>query len=109
MESQNYKLSPISGSNGEYIDVFVKLDNGQQYVGSFYTLGKVMQMKESGQQSGDFCKGKYFWTSNMIIVDEINDVVINETIKNLLENDGFYTAFFPANQKAVENLMRQVS
>ena len=109
MGNQNYQLNHISGSREENIDVFVKLDNGQQYVGSFYTLRKVIKMKESGQHSGEYCNGKCFWESNMIIVDEINDDVLHEAIQNLLENDGFYTAFFPANKEAVENLMQQVS
>ncbi|MDH5397001.1 MAG: hypothetical protein OEX02_02580 [Cyclobacteriaceae bacterium] len=106
MEAFDYQ--ELSTENG-HKDLIVRLGNGEKYVGSFYTFQEIDDIRKRKNDEGEVTNFNFFCSSNMVIVDELSEEVIEGTIAQLLENDGFYTTFFPANKEAVNQFMKQVS
>ncbi|HEX8286878.1 MAG TPA: hypothetical protein VF556_02725 [Pyrinomonadaceae bacterium] len=74
-------------------DVFVSFERGAEWVATFFTYSNISTLREKNQQSGECLGGKYFWATNMILVDEINRRNIEEIIKYLVENKEFENIF----------------
>jgi hypothetical protein len=74
-------------------DVIVTLKNGNRYIASFFTYRNIQWLKEKNQRSGECLNGKYFWASDLILIDKINRKEITEVIQNLIENDEFESVF----------------
>lgn len=74
-------------------DVLVKLTNGDNWVATFFTYNNIAKLLEKNKQTGEMLSGKYFWSSNMILIDEISRERIQEVITTLI-NDGTFNQVF---------------
>jgi len=74
-------------------DVTVKLTDGTCWVASFFTYQRIRTIVEESKMSGEFLHGKYFWISDMILVDEVSRERIEEVVKHLLSEDMFQEVF----------------
>lgn len=75
------------------VDVEVLLDNGKRYAATFFTIKNIVSILNRYKKTKECCSGSYFWASDMIIVDSLDENVINKTIQDLIKNEEFYTAF----------------
>jgi hypothetical protein len=67
------------------IDVLVRLADGSEYVATFFTYENINRIMKSHQQTGECLSGKYFWASEMILIDRIDRESIEEVIYDLLK------------------------
>lgn len=97
MNIPEFNISRINNSDHHW-DVFVDLEDGQKYFGSFCSLEKLIDQEP-----------KLDSTLCTILVDSLDEHSVREKIIDFLKNDNFYTAFFPVNKVAVKKLFDFVS
>lgn len=78
------------------VDFNIAVDN-IKYTGTAVTLKNIEYLMKKFRASGDCCFGRYFWQSNMVILEEMSinclcdallDIVENKSLDSL--NDMFY-------------------
>jgi len=92
----NYKIQyigEIEDFENDNSDVFVEFEDGRKYVATFFTLSNIMRIMNRYKESGECSNGKYFWSSDMIIVENLNPLILRESIDDLIKNEEFETVF----------------
>lgn len=79
--------------NNDNTDVIVEFENDTRWVASFFTYSNINQLAEKNIRTGENLGGKYYWASNMILVDEVSRKRIEEVINYLISEDEFETIF----------------
>jgi hypothetical protein len=74
-------------------DVIVKFDDGTRWVASFFTYQNILSLAEKDKSTGECLGGKYFWASDMILVDEVSRERIEEVTAELLKENDFEKVF----------------
>lgn len=74
-------------------DVVVTFESGEKWIASFFTYRNIQTLVEKFKTSGECLSGRYFWASNMILVDELTRSRIESTISDLIREGMFETAF----------------
>lgn len=74
-------------------DVIVTLEDGTRYVGTFFTYNNIESLRKKNMSTEECLSGKYFWASDMIIVDRLDITLFNQVIKDMMDDGSFQTAF----------------
>ncbi|HSE21666.1 MAG TPA: hypothetical protein VLB68_08395 [Pyrinomonadaceae bacterium] len=74
-------------------DVLVIFPSGKAWAAKFFTYRNLATLSEKNRQSGDCLHGGYFWTSNMILVDELTRARVEAVVSELLANQEFELVF----------------
>lgn len=74
-------------------DVVVTFENNDRWMASFFTYNNIQKMVEKNKCTGECLNGKYFWSSDMILVDEVSRTRIEEVIEHLLNENDFECTF----------------
>lgn len=74
-------------------DVIVKFENGTRWVASLFTYSNISKLVEKNKETGESLNGKYFWASDMLLIDEASRQRIEEVI-NYLIIEGDFEAIF---------------
>lgn len=74
-------------------DVIVKFEDGSRWVASFFTYKYIQTIVEENRQTGECLQGKYYWSSDMLLVDECSRTRIEEVIEHLIAEDHFESIF----------------
>lgn len=77
----------------ENTDVIVEFENGEKYISTFFTYNNIVDIKRKNSISGECLSGKYFWASNMFIINDCKRDTIEEVIKHIIEYKEFYNIF----------------
>lgn len=88
--------SPILGGETELndnSDVIVTFSDHSRAVATFFTYQNIEFLRQKNKHTGECLNGKYFWASDMILVDRINRQEIEELVNHLLEEDQFDWVF----------------
>ncbi len=98
IQHNDYQLTIYSGiapldPNNDNVDVQVTFPNGESFSAVFFTLQNIVTLMKHYKKTGECAKGLYFWTSNMMIVQELTEEIICETIDNLLAEGEFESVF----------------
>ncbi|MCB0535490.1 MAG: hypothetical protein KDD14_25015 [Saprospiraceae bacterium] len=93
-----YSAAAGGGANGEEIngspaDIIVHLTNGDQYIASFFTYAKIEELRRLHRQNGAYLRGCYFWSKNMVLVEDCLPKTIEKIVEHLLEEGEFREAF----------------
>jgi hypothetical protein len=75
------------------LDVAVTFADGTRWVATFFTYTNIATLRAHYQESGECLSGKYFWASDMILVDEVSRERIEEVIDHLLKECAFERVF----------------
>ncbi len=68
-------------------DVIVEFDNKKRWIASFFTYSNINKLVEKNKITGECLNGKYFWASDMILVDEVSRERIQEVIQSFINED----------------------
>lgn len=101
-------IGVIENPLNDNVDVFVHFSNGEDYMASFFTLSNIIDLIKKNKQTGEQANGRYFWSSDMIIVEEMTEENIRLSIEDLLETSGFYIAFEATNSKAKNRREKEI-
>jgi hypothetical protein len=74
-------------------DVIVTFADGKRSVATFFTYENVRTLTEKNKRTGELLSGKYFWASDMILVDRIDRVTIEKVIDELIKEKHFHRVF----------------
>ncbi|HZG16485.1 MAG TPA: hypothetical protein VE710_15955 [Candidatus Bathyarchaeia archaeon] len=77
----------------EHTDVIVTFSNRSKWVASFYTYKNIETIRKQRQKSGENLSGGYFWTTDLILIDEVSRKRIEAVIEDLIKEDGFKYVF----------------
>lgn len=81
------EMNPIDDN----VDVEVHL-NGKRYAATFFTLKNIETIMQRCRTSGECNQGTYLWASDMIVVGELTEQRIHETIQDLIQTGEFCQA-----------------
>jgi len=79
--------------NNDNTDVIVEFDNNTRWYASFFTYNNINKLVEKNKKTGECLNGKYFWASDMVLVDEVGRERIEEVVKHLISEGEFQTTF----------------
>jgi hypothetical protein len=74
-------------------DVIVTFDDRSRWVTTFFSYANIATLVTNYRRSGESLGGKYFWSSDMILVDEVSRKRIEEVVAHLLHEGNFKRIF----------------
>jgi hypothetical protein len=74
-------------------DVIVEFKSGTRWVASLFTYSNISKLVEKNRSTGECLDGKYYWSSDMVLIDEISRERIEEVINHLI-CEGEFEAIF---------------
>jgi hypothetical protein len=74
-------------------DAIITFEDGSRWVASFFTYKNIQTLKEKNQRTGECLQGKYFWGSDMVVVDECSRNCIEEVVEHLIKQNEFEFIF----------------
>ncbi|MES2331984.1 MAG: hypothetical protein V4539_20420 [Bacteroidota bacterium] len=87
---------PLDGQRQQYddnSDVIITFNDGTRYVATFFTLQNIQTLRENYKISGECLAGKYFWASDLILIDSIERSEILTVVKHLIASGEFQSIF----------------
>ena len=95
----NFKIKIMSSieeinPENDNVDVNVTLENGIRYFGTFFTLSNIQQILEDYRLSGECANGKYFWATDMCIIEKIDIETMYECVQDMLDDGCFKNIFY---------------
>ena len=95
IESEHVDGPMVGGKEftDDNVDVIVTLSNGKRFVGSFFTYDNIRTLTEKNRRTGELLRGKYFWASDLILIDRVDRESIEAVIEDLIREGSFDTAF----------------
>lgn len=92
LEAEQWALGEWNIEDGN-TDVFVRFDDGAEWVATFFTYSNIASLAQKNRATGECLDGKYFWATDMFLVDQISRERIQEVVAHLVE-DGEFTSIF---------------
>ncbi len=74
-------------------DVIVTFSDDSRYIASLFTYQNIEHLRQKNKKDGECLNGRFFWSSDMIIVDKINRTEIEEIINHLILENEFELIF----------------
>lgn len=74
-------------------DVIVTFADGSKAIATFFTYKNIEFLRQKNKETGECLSGKFFWASNMILVEKISRQTVEEIVNHLLSEDEFYLVF----------------
>jgi hypothetical protein len=75
------------------VDAEVILKNGDRYVATFFTLKNIESLMKKYRDTGECNRGQYFWAADLVVVSEITEEIVHDTIADLIRTGEFTKAF----------------
>lgn len=96
-QNQEYEIWIEAGewASGEWTpiddnsDAIVTFENGERWIGSFFSYQNILSLAEKNRQTGECLGGKYFVATDMILVDEVSRERIEEVVAELIKEEIF--------------------
>ena len=85
-------VAPLNPYN-DNVDVQVTFPGGESFSAVFFTPQNITTLMKGYKKTGECANGLYFWTSDMLIVQELTEQAICETVDNLLAKKEFESVF----------------
>ena len=79
--------------DGSDTDVIVSWEAGDRWVASFISYKHIKTLTDKNKQTGEHLSGAYFWTSDMILIDEVSRQRIEAVIHELISTHDFEVVF----------------
>ncbi|MFF2879079.1 hypothetical protein ACFVR2_22550 [Gottfriedia sp. NPDC057991] len=67
--------------------------DGAEGVATYITYKNILSLKEKNKATGEYLSGKYFWASDMILIDDISCETITDVVVQLLKDNEFWSVF----------------
>jgi hypothetical protein len=73
--------------SGDFAEGFVDIDldttDGRRFLGTFGTLEDVAMVMERWRSSGESLNGRYFWMTDLVLVDVLNAETIVQVVEEM--------------------------
>lgn len=74
-------------------DVIVTFSDNSRAIATFFTYENIEFLRQKNKETGECLNGKFFWASDMIIVDKINRQEVEGIINHLISEADFFEIF----------------
>jgi hypothetical protein len=74
-------------------DAIVTWEDGSRWVASFFSYKNIQTLTKKNKRTGECLSGAYFWSSDMILIDQVSRQRIEEVIDHLLNEGEFEVVF----------------
>ncbi len=74
-------------------DVIVVMKSGEKFHASFFSFDILPALRWKYSQSGEFLRGAYFWSKQMVLVNDCSRETIEKVVLDLLEEGDLQEAF----------------
>jgi hypothetical protein len=74
-------------------DVIVDFEDGSRWLASFFTYSNIETLSRKNASTGEYMNGKFFWSSDMVLIDEVSRIRIEQVIEYLICNEEFEQVF----------------
>jgi hypothetical protein len=81
--------NPVDGNT----DVIVTFADRSRWVATFFSYANIATLVANHRRSDESLGGEYFWSSDMILVDEVSRTRIEEVVAHLLHEGDFKRIF----------------
>jgi hypothetical protein len=102
LESDNWEPGSWDPQNTN-VDVFVKLDDGSEWVASFFTYANIASPTDKNRRTGEYLSGRYFWASDMVLVDTVTHERVAQVVDELIAELEFESAFDKCDVRSEED------
>jgi frataxin-like iron-binding protein CyaY len=75
------------------MEVWVESNTGEKFVGTFFTYENIEWLRQKNNKTGECLSGKYFWSSDMLLIERLDRNIIEEVIEHLIKEDEFDLIF----------------
>lgn len=75
------------------VDLEVTFEDGSRYAAIFCTLNNLRSLFAKNERTGECNGGLYLWASDMVIVKELTEESISETVADLIARGDLEAAF----------------
>jgi len=76
--------------------VRVELSDGTAWVATFFTYQNIESLRLKKAATGECLSGKYFWATDLVLIDELTRARVEEVVAHMLAEQEFSSAFAPA-------------
>ena len=87
---------PVTGgqiSIDNNTDVIITFTDERKYVATFFTYQNIRTLAEENKRTDECLSGKYFWASDMILIENIDRDTIEKVIDELIKGEEFQRVF----------------
>jgi hypothetical protein len=74
----------IVAAMDDNVDVLIDLEDGRSYAATFFTTRNLETLMARYRESGECANGAYVWASDMIVVAELSQAVIDTAVADLI-------------------------
>ena len=64
-----------------------------KYVASFFTYANIFELQSGHVKTGECLKGKYFYSKNMVLIDDCSVENVRTVVKHLVDEGEFREVF----------------
>lgn len=64
-----------------------------KYVASFFTYENINELKSQHSETGEYLNGKYFFSKNMLLIDDCSMENVRNVVKHLMDEGEFGDVF----------------
>jgi hypothetical protein len=79
-----------------FVDVEFRTDDGRRFLGTVGTVNDITEAFERSKATGEGLGGRYFWTTDLVIVDVIDPATIAAVVDDLVNTSQLASAFAEA-------------
>lgn len=85
MDFELILVHDVADIENDNIDFRVKLKDGREFWGTFFTLKNIEYlMQKNVCEGGEWSEGRYFWSANMVIVSQLTQDKMEAAIADLI-------------------------
>ena len=74
-------------------DAIVTLNDGTRWVATFCAFEHLAALRRNSAESGECLGGKYFWASDLVLIDDTSRPSIEVVVRDMLASGEFPGAF----------------
>lgn len=74
-------------------DVDVELEDGRKFTATFFTYDNIQWLQQKNKNSGECLSGRFFWASNMLLIERIDRSLIEEVVNETILDGSFERVF----------------
>ena len=79
-------LHEIADPADDNNDVVMRLTDGEERTATFFTLNNIASLMRGCAETGECLSGRYFWATDMVIVERLTPEIVHETLEAMVRN-----------------------
>lgn len=88
IEQEGYKILILVGAGinpeNDNVDIEVVFNNQERYSATYFTIANIQSLMERYTSTGECNYGQYFWAIDMVIVRDLREETIVESIRTMV-------------------------